>query len=240
MRRRGQASVESLMTVVFAVLILTVVSILAMQKSNEANDLKTKTDARRVLDILVDNVNNIAGQGSGFYRYFTLPETLYGDREYNISIYGNLAELGSGDYADTRELRTSNITVICMDKDLRKSNKVYSDQEKIYIICDKPELIVVNGSFRPFRAVVNDTMNVSVTIMNFGPAGSGQFNVSINNTTQVVVPSLASEEKVVVSAWINAPAKTGPYNIPIVVDSGYAVDESIESNNVFNATINVV
>jgi hypothetical protein len=239
MRRRGQASIESLMTVVFALLILMVVSILALQKSNEAGDLKTKNDARRVLNIFTDNVNNIAQQGSGFYRYFTLPDALYGEREYNISVYGNLAELSSGDYADTAELLTSNVTIVCMDLDLRKRNKVYSDEEKIYIICDKPDLIAVNGSFRPYSAAMNDTMNVSLTLMNFGPSGSGQFNVSINNTL-VLVPSLASEEKVIVSAWVNAPAKTGQYYIPVVIDTANSVNESIESNNFYNATVNVV
>ncbi|MBN2250889.1 MAG: hypothetical protein JW724_02290 [Candidatus Altiarchaeota archaeon] len=239
-QRSGQASIESLTAIVFILFVLTLVALQAVEFNRQASDLKIKTDTRRVCNSIADNINNIAEQGSGFYRYFSIPETLYGERDYNISIYGNSIEIISDNVNRIRELVTSNVTIICLDKGLNKKNKAYNEDEKIYIICHKPELMILNNSFRPVKTNANGTMNISVEVINFGPADAGGFMVLFNNTASVAVGPLKSEEKTEVRVTLNTPAAAGTCPMEIRVDSDNAVNESIESNNFHNATINVV
>ena len=237
--RRGQASIESLIAIVFALFVLVMVALLATQKNNEGTDLKVKTDAKRVATSVADNINMIAEQGSGFYRYFSIPEKLYGDNEYSISINGSLVEIDSGNYTMLKQMITSNVTVACLDKGLEKKNKVYSDQENITIICNLPELMITNNSFRTSDARANATLTVSVDIISFGPVDAGPFTVRFNDTIDVSIPLLRSEEKREVFVNMTAPPTRGPYPVAVRVDFENNVTESIESNNFYNGTINV-
>jgi len=238
--RKGQSSIETLMVFVLVMFILVIIAIFANERNKEANEIKTLIDIRRICDSFSDNVNNIAEQGSGFYKYFRLPGEVYGKEEYWLNVYGNLVEVSSRNYSVINSMVSSNITIACLDKNLTKRNKVYNDGERIYIICDKPELYVLNDSLWPPNAYANTTVNVTVKVVNFGPADAGSFTVLFNNTTPVVVSSLKSEDSVEVGFNMATPLATGPYPIMVVVDSLNEVNESIEVNNNYTGTLNVV
>jgi hypothetical protein len=255
--RRGQASIESLLAIVFALFILVTAALLASEKNSEGNSLKLRTDAKRVCTSMADNINTIAEEGSGFYKYFSIPATLYGENDYNVTPYGNLIEITSGDYSYLRDMITSNVTIYCLNKSLNLRNKVYSDQENIYIICNKPELMIINSSFRannsypPIRIPANSMMNLTIGIMNFGPVNAGPFNISFNLTSpsfndtksyRIPLPGLASESKTEASVITNnRTASPGNYyiNVTITVDSLNEIKESTKSNNVYKGTIYV-
>lgn len=240
--QKGQATMELLITIAFILFIFIIVALFANERNREGNDLKIKTDTKIICKSVADNINTITEQGSGFYRYFSLPKKTYGEHEYNISVHENWVEISleNYNYTWTTQIVTSNVTVFCLDKDLNKRNKVFNDQEKIFIICHRPELMVVNDSFQPVFALVNESINVSIEIINFGSVDSGQFIVLFNNTHQVVVPTLKSEEVAEVGFNMMAPEIHGYYPIEIKIDANDSVNESIESNNLYNGTINVV
>ena len=239
--QRGQSGIELLMIIVFILLIFTIVVMIAYDRNRESNEIKIRIDTRRICKSVANNINNIAEQGSGFYRYFSLPSRAYGENEYNISIYGNWVEISLENYTYpwTIQIVTSNVTVFCLDKDLNKRNKVFNDQEMIYIICHKPELMIVNGSFHPVDALANESINVSIEVINFGPVDCGQFTVSFNNGT-VTAPPLRSEDTTEVRFNMTAPGTCGYYPVEIRIDANDSVEESIESNNFYNGTLNVV
>jgi uncharacterized protein (UPF0333 family) len=250
--RKGQSSIETLIVFLFIMFMLLMVAIYASEKSNEATNIKTQTDMRRVADSFADNVNTIAEQGSGFYKYFRLPAQLVGVQDYNVSIYGNLVEISCNNYSVIEPMVSSNITVACLDKSISKRNKVYNDGEKIFIICDKPELIFVNGSLWltyangslwPPNAYINQSVNLSIKVMNFGPADSGPFWVSFNGnkTTATRIDSLKSEGIAEVPPFqMNASAIIGAMAINVSIDYNNSVDESIETNNNFTVYLNVL
>jgi len=238
---RGQTSLESLVSIVFAMFILVMVALLAAQKNNEGTDLKIKTDSKRIATSLADNINMIAEQGSGFYKYFSIPEKVYGDNDYNISINSSLLEIDSENYAMVKQLLTANVTRYCLDKGPDKKNKVYNDQEKIYIICNRPELMIMNGTLWPHQAANGTKTNISISIMNFGPVDSETFKVYFNNNnTYSLNTSLKSEEKKEVNVTMDMPPARGPFQVNVTLDPDKKINESIESNNFYNTTINVV
>jgi uncharacterized protein (UPF0333 family) len=237
---RGQTSLEFLIGVTFVLFILVLSAVFASQKSAESDDLKIKIDGKRVCTSFADNINNIAEQGNGFYKYFSLPQKIYGDNNYNITVYGNWVEITTGNYTWSKQTISSNITVKCLDKGLTRKNKIYNELERIYIICDKPELRVVNDSLRPISVHRNQSVNISFQVMNFGPVDAGRFNVSFNETLNQTITKLGSEEKAYLIYNITTPLNPGFYIINITLDPQNQINESIEENNVYNATLRVI
>ena len=241
MLRKGQTSIETIMSIMFVLFILVIISLFASERSREAEGIKLRIDAKRVASSLADNINNIAIQGPGFYRYFSLPDTLYGVTEYNLSIYRDFLEISAQNYTWTTQTVSSGITTYCMDKGSFKRNKVFNDDDRIYIICNKPELMYLNGTMWPATAYVNQSINLSISIMNFGPVGSGSFWVKYNGTTAKKIDSLGSEQTLEVPPFsFNATATPGIIPINISIDWNNSIDESIESNNNFTITLNVI
>jgi hypothetical protein len=237
---RGQTSLEFLIGITFILFILVLSAVFASQKTAEGDDLKIKIDGKRVCTSFADNVNNIAEQGNGFYKYFSFPARIYGDNDYNITVYGNWVEVTSGNYTWSRQTVSSNISVICLDKGLTRKNKIFNQLEMIYVICDKPELRVVNDSLRPISVHSNQSINISFQVMNFGPVDAGEFNVSFNETLNQTITKLDSEEKTYLVYSITTPQDPGVYIINITIDPENQINESIENNNVYNATLKVV
>lgn len=232
---------ELLISVLFILVIFTIVALFAYDRNRESNDLKLGTDTKRICKSVANNINNIAEQGSGFYRYFSLPNMAYGRNEYNISVYGNWVGISLEDrnYSWATQMITSNVTIFCLDKGFNKKNKVFNDRERLFIICHKPELMMVTGSFHPVEALANESINVSIDVINFGPVDCEQFTVLFNNVS-VTVSSLKSEDTVEVRSNMTTPETCGYYPIEIRIDSNDSVKESIESNNFYNGTLNVV
>jgi hypothetical protein len=237
---RGQTSMEFLIGVTFILFILVLSALFAGQKTAESDDLKIKTDGQRICTSFADNMNNIAEQGNGFYKYFSIPSKIYSDNDYNITVYGNWIEINSGNYVWSRQTVSSNISVVCLDKGYVRKNKVYNEAEKIYVICDKPELRVVNDSIRPIEVQRNRSVNISFQVMNFGPLDAGEFNVSFNETLNQSITKLDSEEKTYLIYSIVTPQGPGFYIINITIDPENQINESIETNNVYNCTLRVV
>jgi hypothetical protein len=250
MLRKGQTSIEMIMSFMFVMFILVIIALFANERTKEANEIQLQLDAKKACIRLADNINNIAEQGPGFYRYFSLPETLYGVTDYNLSIYRDFVEVSTQDYTWSAQTVTSNVTAFCIDKGPFRRNKVYDEGGLIYIICNKPELIYVNASawitysnasLWPPDVYTNQSLNLSVRIMNYGPVDAGQFWVRFNGTTTKHISSLASEQVTEVPYYeIISPLAPGSFLIPVEIDYNNLIDESIESNNNFNITLNVI
>ena len=87
MKKTGQVSLEFIMVVGFIMLIFMVLLIAVWGKQKEAIEEKIFLDAQRVCHSVVTNINTISEQGDGYYRYFSIPDKLYGNQDYNITIY---------------------------------------------------------------------------------------------------------------------------------------------------------
>jgi hypothetical protein len=250
--RKGQTSIEMIMSIMFVLFILIIIALFANERTKEANAIQLRLDAKRVCISLADNINNIAEQGPGFYRYFSLPETVYGVTEYNLTVYRDFVEVSTQDYTWSTQTVTSNVTTFCLDKGSFKRNKVYDEGGLIYIICNKPELIYVNGSawltysnasLWPPNVYTNQSVNLSIKVMNYGPVDSGPFWVRFNGTTATAkkVERLRSEEITEIAPFnMTTPLASGNFSIWVEIDYNNSVNESIEPNNNFNITLNAI
>jgi len=235
---KGQSSMEQLIAFVFILFILVMAALFATDQTRDSNKIKKEIDAKRICNSVADNINSIAEQGSGFYKYFSLPAVVAPDNQYTISINESSVEISLEDYAYVTQLITSNVSVECLDKGQSRKNKVFNEGERIYIICHKPELLFLNNSLSPKRAGTNQSINISIKIMNFGPVDSGPFNVSFNNTN-ISVAGLASEESRHITFNYTTNSTPGDYVLEFWIDPQDSVKESIERNNLYNETINV-
>ena len=95
-KKYGQAAMEYILVVGFLMLIFMGVLLIIYEKNSEIVQTKVFLDAKKISNSIVTNINTISVQGSGYYRYFTVPEKLYGDNDYEIAIYGNSVELRWG------------------------------------------------------------------------------------------------------------------------------------------------
>ncbi|MDD5112048.1 MAG: hypothetical protein PHG85_05850 [Candidatus Altiarchaeota archaeon] len=86
---RAQASIEFMVVLSLVVLILVMMSIFLYQKFVRGDELKIFMHGSRIVSMLADNVNEINTVGDGYSKYITLPETLYGSREYTVRFYQN-------------------------------------------------------------------------------------------------------------------------------------------------------
>ncbi len=243
--RKGQASLELLLSLGFILLVFIVVGLLALWKTADANTLKTYTTAKRTADSFADNINTISEQGHGYYRYFTLPGRLHGQENYTLHSGGNIVEIVWGEnQAWARPIITGNVTVHCLDYGRNYTNRVANEDGRISITCHRPDLFPINESFGASPATGGVANTVSVDVENDAHVdATANFIVRFTNLdrtdgtcadnhpcTEIGVPGLATGETASVSyttpAW---PA--GTYRILVEVDATGAVTESIESNN---------
>lgn len=238
--RNGQSSIETLMVFLFVLFMLVVLALFASERNRESSDLKMLIDLRRICSSFADNINNIAEQGPGFYRYFSLPAYVYGYSDYSVYVYRNFVEVSAGNHSVIDYIVYPNVSIYCLDKDLMKKNKVYNEGVRLLVLCHRPELFVLNGSVWPRKVVVDEVFNFSVRVMNFGPVESGNFTVLFNDSVPVRVYSVPSEEVVEVGFTMTAPQSPGIYNVSVLLDSGNEVDESMEDNNFYRGFIYVV
>jgi hypothetical protein len=240
MFRKGQTGIEMLMSISFALFILIIIALFASERNRDADQISLMLDAKRVGTTVADNINNIAEQGTDFYRYFSLPDTIYGSTDYNISVYENFIEISAGDYVWATQTVSSNVTIFCLDTGGITRNKVYNEQDRIYVICNKPELRILNRSMFPDIARTNRTINLRIKLMNFGPVESGSFKVSFNHTQNTTIGALRSDGITELGFLFNTSETPGQYPVEIWIDTDNTVNESIESNNFFNGTLYVV
>lgn len=235
----GQSTVELIITIGFMLLIFTIVIFLVGEKTIESNEFRTFTDAKRITVSIVDNIDTISRLGSGYYRYFSIPEKIYGDNEYEINITGNLVEITLEENSTwSDQLITSNVTIFCLDKGMNKKNKILNDNENILILCYRPDLKPVNGSLRPYSAGADSDINVSIDIINYGVRNAGPFVVLLNSTS-INVPSLDADHVITITTNFTSPPSGSNWTIEVYVDHADAINESIESDNFYNGTIRI-
>jgi uncharacterized protein (UPF0333 family) len=88
---RGQISLEFMIFISILLLITAVASFVAVTSYNSAFDENVDRDARTVVGTLATEINIAAEIGDGYSRNFSMPGTLYGYVNYNISVYGQRA-----------------------------------------------------------------------------------------------------------------------------------------------------
>lgn len=235
----GQSAIELIVIIGFMLLIFIILVFAAGEKTTESNEFRTFIDAKRIAVSVADNIDTISRLGSGYYRYFSIPEKIYGDYGYEINITGNLVEITWENYVWSDQLITSNVTIFCLDKGMTKKNKILNDNENIWITCYRPDLAPLNGTLKPYSAGANSSINLSIDITNFGTINAGSFTV-LFNSNPVIVPSLNVDQTTVVSTNLTAPVSAGNYTIEIYIDYNNEINESIESDNFYNGTIRIL
>ncbi len=234
----GQSALEMVMAIAFIMLIFIILLFSYQLKLIESNELKMVMDGKRICRSVATNINTIAEQGPSYYLYFSIPQKVQGGHEYNITISKNFVGITWYQFSWIEQIITSNVTIHCLDKGLDAKNKVLNEDGRILILCNRPELTPLPDSFRPLTAGANETLNVSIDVENFGVIDAGSFTVRVNNTN-VNISELRSDEKTTAMAELTMPSLPGDYIVKVSVDYNDEINESIESNNVYNGTIQV-
>ncbi len=250
---RGQTTIEMIVVVGLILLLFSTVLVIAHRKTVESNNFKLMLDAKRVAQSVADNINTIAEQGPGYYRHFTLTPYLFGGHEYNISIYGNFVEITwEGTNEEQRwstQVVTANVTEYCLDKGGDTKNKVFNYDERILLTCNRADIMVVEGSFKPGTAVSGTDVTVSIDVLSYGVLDvSEKFNVTftfINSSwwsDSREIDGLMVDKTITVNATIPS-LKTGfpagDYNVVIYADPGMLLNESYTGDNLYNATLTI-
>ena len=133
-KKYGQASMEYILVMGIVMLIFMVVLMVIYEKNSEIVQTKIFLEAKVVTNSIATNINTISVQGDGYYKYFTIPEKLYGETDYNITLYINSVELRWGDSPDyyytwSKSLITANVNG-SVNKGL---NKVINCDGTVYI-----------------------------------------------------------------------------------------------------------
>jgi len=204
----------------------------------ESNELKMVMDGKGICKSIATNINTISEQGPSYYLYFSVPDKVEGGHDYNVSISKNFVDISWYEFSWSEQIITTNVTVYCLDKGLAMENKILNDDDMVLILCTRPELSPVQDSFEPGTAQINETINVSISVENWGVTDAGNFEVRFNNTN-VTVSELRKDEKTTVKAKLTMPLSPQNYTIQVAVDVNNKVNESIESNNVYNGTIRI-
>ena len=130
---KGQSSADFLVVAVFALLLILALITVYMEKLYGTNSVTNRLAGQRLADHVARNVNAVAFGCNGSKATITLPESLKGGTEYNISILsrGRRVEIFwySRDtfYSATSSIVTSNVT------DVNKSFFIGSGNKEVNI-----------------------------------------------------------------------------------------------------------
>lgn len=108
----------------FMLLIFIIVTFSVMQKENDSYRFKVFMDAKRVANSIAENINTISQEGHGYYKYFSIPEKLYGYTSYGINLQGNFLEINWSDQNWATNLITSNVSIIHLEVGEDRTNCV--------------------------------------------------------------------------------------------------------------------
>ena len=120
-------------------LVFMVIMFAALQKQQDAYDLQIFLDAKSVAGSVADNINMIAKNGDGYYRHFSVPESLYGFTEYDVTVSGNFLEISYAGSNWAAPLITDNVSIVRLEKGENKDN----------CVSNYGELIVINSVCAP-------------------------------------------------------------------------------------------
>jgi len=214
---RGQASVEFLVVLSIVVVILAMMGFFVYQKYVRGSELKIFVQGNRVINTVADNINEINAVGSGFSQYFTLPESLYGSREYTIHFFENesLAYLKGGSFLRGIELHwsapISTVEVECLRSECNTG-------------CNETPLdhcLKVNGTMLVRAA--NDNGVVYLTY---------PYNIFNNGTGRYITPVFGNltynNESCVHGSFIYIYQNTENNSLNLVLQHNSSVDETLE------------
>ncbi len=247
--KKAQVTVEMILVVALILLMFTLALVTAHRKNVESTDFKLQLDAKRIAQSLATNINSIAEQGPGYFKFFSLPAYLYGGNEYTINVSGNFVEI----YWDTRygeqgyitQVVTSNVSDYCIDKGEDSKNKVFNYGEKILISCERSDIMIEGDSLTPLSAKTGDDVELSFNILSYGVLDAENFNVSLTLVNQTggvkwgpytqEISLLAADSREELEATMPSYPQ-GIYYLLIEVDSEDSLFESYGGDNVYNAT----
>lgn len=252
---RGQTTVEMMVVMGLLLVIFTLVLLMVYTKTVESNDFKLQLDAKRVAQSVADNINNIAQQGDGYYRFYELPLYLLVDEDYNLSVYGNFVEINwTNRYGEQRysvQLVTANVSAYCFTKGGGQLNKVFNYKERILLTCNRSDLMLVEDSFNPSSFLGKRPFNISIEVFNYGVLPTNQpVDVSftlINLTGHIALSGsddgggsvLDADSRSLRRIIVPPSIKPGIYNVSIRADPANLIEESTEEDNWYNATIEI-
>ncbi|MCK4491075.1 MAG: hypothetical protein KAU03_00520 [Candidatus Altiarchaeales archaeon] len=107
---KSQVSMEFLVTLSIVLLIFIVSLLVLFNKHVASNDLRLEISTKRLANTVADNINEISAVGPGYSQQFTIPGTLYGNREYSLVFYRHetRVEINAGETSSS-PLFTSNV-----------------------------------------------------------------------------------------------------------------------------------
>lgn len=243
--RRGQFSLEVIITLGFLLLVFILVSLLVRDKIGESSEIQSFLDARRIVEHITVNVNMISEQGPGYYRYFSLPSLLRGGFSYDVNAYGNLIGLSWDSKTWSKQTLSQNVTIVCLDKGLDKRNYVFNTAGgNIEIICDRPNLAPVSGSISLDNVSCDTDAIVEVTLENTGTMRSESFKVAFNESgvlfNESLVDGLDEWSKTPAEVMWHTPDTPGTATVYVTVDYTNSINESIESDNTLSRDVEVI
>jgi len=250
---KGQTTVEMIVVVGLIMILFILVMLITHTKTVESNDFKLQLDAKRVAQSVADNINTIAEQGHGYYRFFALPPYLFGGEDYGLSTYGNFLEVNwtarSGPQAYTTQLITANVSDYCFEKGNGKMTKVFNYGERVIVSCERPDLMMVSDSFTPKSLNGSRPLTISIEVFNYGILDSGPFNTNFslfNRTTGElkwsdlnISSGISADRRMTITETIDvADVAAGKYTLSVHAYLGDAmIVESFKGDNWYNATI---
>jgi len=241
--KKAQVALELIVSIAFLILVLIVVSAMALEKNIESRELKTLLDVKRVGVSLKDNIDMISQQGHGYYKYFSIPETVHGDYDYNVTVSNNILEITWADKVWSTQLNTPDVVIYSLDKGGNRLNRVMDRGGVIEITGDRPNLKPLCDSIR--LSSDGFLLNVSFDVVNDAHVGDG---VSTTTALTQVVGGTSYGLKTVLTSPIPAYGKTtvslndtdhGAGQTTFIVGVDYSGDvlEGIESDNECNLTV---
>jgi len=130
---KGQASPEFSVVVGFVALVFLIMMIIIFQKQSESFEFQVYLDAKKVASTIADNVNMISQNGHGYYRYFSVPSTLHGNTDYDVSFDRNFLWINYTDVTYSVRLVTNDVEVDNLTKGDNETNCVTNVEGRITI-----------------------------------------------------------------------------------------------------------
>lgn len=225
-------------------LVFSVTVLFAMDKMRAASEFKTYVDGKRVAAIVRDNINTVTQQGTGYYKFFSIPTYLRGGYAYNISVRKGVLELSYEGRTYSSRLNTENVTVYSLDKGVGVRNRAYNSPQGVEVTGHRPNLVPVKNSVTASYNSSTGNVSMSVDVENEGHVDSNPCELRFiqedagTRSTVVGVPAVGAGAVYTVNASDEGFASPA-YLFLVDVDVNGNVTEGKETDNHLNMTVAV-
>ncbi len=120
--KKAQGSPEFTAVASFVLLTFVAIMLTALQKQSDSYNFEVFLDAKRVALALAENIDMISQNGNGYYRYFSVPETLYGFTDYGLDVSGNFVWINYTGTAWSTQVITDNATIVHLARGENETN----------------------------------------------------------------------------------------------------------------------